>query len=439
MSEQGNALGENFRKTCYIWSQTRAEDRLICPQILSTYNDRLAFGMEATAETIDIGNISDCLIIEEFAPLWLTIENIGPFRNQPYEIDFTDSSGEPCNLFLLLSRNGQGKTTLLEILAGLMDFVFQEDPKFFGHEDLDFGKGRVQWDIRLKTDWKGDKKTVLLSLLCGNLDRESPAIKEWSATVLQKHHVDEWRPIGFRRRALGGEWQWIGKSNDFMDVFIGSVRSASSLSSSPDGFEMPTLTQPRLLFFPAHRDIERVSSPDRPIIRPDNWHYSTVYKVNAQGGQWRQSLDNLLVWLKWLDDGRFEKAVEIINKRVFGDGDKFLEGIRKDPPEAIVNSGGEKHRLDQLSSGEKNLVQLFLRIGTHMTQNSIILIDELDIHLHPNWQHHIIDLFKAFVRDHPGATIIASTHSREILGAFPMDIPEVGVRKGGDIIKQDVA
>lgn len=394
--------------------------------------------MEATAETIDIDKISDGLTIEEFAPLWLTIDNIGPFRNQPYEIDFTDSLGEPCNLFLLLSRNGQGKTTLLEVFARLMDFVFQEDPKSFGHEDVDFGNGRVQWDIRLKTDWKGNKRAVLLSLLSGNLDRESPAIKEWSAAALQKHHIDEWRPIGFRRRALGGKWQWIGKPDDLMDAFIGSVQAASSLSSAPDGFETPRLTLPSLLFFPAHRDIERVSTPDRSIIRPESWNYSTVYKVNSQGGQWRRSLDNLLVWLKWLDDGRFEKAVEIINKRVFGDGAKFLEGIRKDPPEAIINSGGEKHRLDQLSGGEKNLVQLFLRIGAHMTQNTIILIDELDIHLHPNWQHYIIDLFKDFVRDHPGATVIASTHSREILGAFPMDIPEAGVRKGGDIIKQGV-
>lgn len=43
------------------------------------------------------------------------------------------------------------------------------------------------------------------------------------------------------------------------------------------------------------------------------------------------------------------------------------------------------HRLDRLSSGEKNLVQLFLRIGAHMTRNTILLIDEFDVHLHIRW------------------------------------------------------
>jgi energy-coupling factor transporter ATP-binding protein EcfA2 len=383
--------------------------------------------------------ITENLLVEGFAPLWLTIDNIGPFRDQPYEIDFTDSEGEPSNIFLLLSKNGQGKTTLLEILTRLMDFVFQTDPKTFGHDDVDYGKGRVQWDIRLKINWRGKRKSILLSLLAGSLSREIPAIKEWPNEYLKKYSISEWYTIGFRRRSLGGKWQPIGKSDDFIDSFMGMIQAESTLSSSPDGFEEPTLTLPKVLFFSAYRDIERVSTSDRSIIRPDNWGYSTVYRINSQGSDWKQSLDNLLVWLKWMDDGRFERAVDIINRRIFNEGVKFLEDVRKDPPEAIINSGGKKHRLDQLSSGEKSLVQLFLRIGAHMTQNTIILIDELDIHLHPNWQHHIIDLFKDFVRDHPGVSVIASTHSREILGAFPLDIPEVGVRKGGNIIKQGIA
>ncbi|RJQ58932.1 MAG: ATP-binding protein [Desulfobacteraceae bacterium] len=383
--------------------------------------------------------LADQFIIEGFEPLWLTIDNIGPFRDQPYEIDFTDNEGVPCNLFLLMSRNGQGKTTILDIITRLMDFVFQENPRQFGNEDIDYGKGRVQWDIRLKVTWRGKKISVLLSLLAGYLSREYPAIKEWTNQSLEKYNLSDWHRIGFRRQALGGNWQVIGKSEEFIDTFIGIIQAEKLLSSPPDGFEAPTLFLPRVLFFSAYRDIERVTSSDRAIIRPDNWGYSPTYKINSQGNQWQQSLDNLLVWLKWLDDGRFDRARDLINKRVFSEGNKFLEDVRKDPPEAIINSAGQRHRLDQLSSGEKSLVQLFLRIGAHMTQHTIILIDELDIHLHPNWQHHIIALFKEFVRDHPSITVIASTHSREILSAFPLDIPEEGVRKGGFIIKEGIA
>lgn len=51
------------------------------------------------------------LIISSFQPLRLRIEGNGPFPENPYEIDFTDEEGEPCNLFLLMLENGRGKTT----------------------------------------------------------------------------------------------------------------------------------------------------------------------------------------------------------------------------------------------------------------------------------------------------------------------------------------
>jgi predicted ATP-dependent endonuclease of OLD family len=87
---------------------------------------------------------------------------------------------------------------------------------------------------------------------------------------------------------------------------------------------------------------------------------------------------------------------------------------------------------------EKSLVQLLLRIGAHTTLNTLILIDELDAHLHSIWQHGLLQLLKQLIKEYPGVTVIASTHSREILGAFPMDIPEEGIRKGGDVIRTDL-
>ncbi len=384
--------------------------------------------------------IRNNFIVDRFEPFHVTIDNVGPFRTHPYEIDFTDTAGQPCNLFLLLSKNGYGKTTLLEVLSKLMHFVFNPEPKHFGHEDIDLKNGGIQWDIRMQATWKDTKHCVLLSMLAGNLNRETPAIKDWTENELNHFGIQNWYRMGYRQSRFEKSWKPVGgKSDEFLDAFIGVVQAETELGSPPSGFEEPSMTLPRVLFFSAYRDIERVGTVNRSISRPKDWGYSSAYEITSQGREWEQSLDNLLVWLKWLGDGRFERAREIINKRVFDEGVKFLSDVRKDPPEAIVNNGGEKHRLDQLSSGEKSLVQLFLRIGAHMTQNTIILIDELDVHLHPNWQHHIIDLFKGLVRDYPGLTVIASTHSREILSAFPLDIPEEGIRKGGEIIKQGIS
>jgi predicted ATPase len=375
----------------------------------------------------------DDFFIEAFEPLWLTIENIGPFRESPYEIDFTDAENQPCNIFLLMSQNGRGKTTLLEIMYCLMSLLGEDKPTQFGHEDLDDGRGRVQWDLRVKLDWRGEKHCVVLSLLAGSLGEEQPAMRIWTERQLEKYSATAWHRLCFRRRALGNLERMGDK---LVDNLLGHIRA--EISSSPEGFEQPTLSLPTLLYFSAYRDIEAISSMEGAIIEPEKWGYYPVHDINKEGGTWTRSLDNLLVWLKWLDDGRFERAIKLLNDRVF-DKNKYIKGIKRIPPEAIVMvNGTEKHRLDRLSSGEKNLVQMFLRIGAHMTRNSIIIIDELDVHLHTIWQHALLNLLKQLVREHPGITVIASTHSREILGAFPIDIPEEGIRKGGDIIRTDL-
>ncbi len=49
------------------------------------------------------------LTIELFQPVRLRIEGAGPFPTIPYEIDFTDEEGQPCNVFLLMSENGMGE------------------------------------------------------------------------------------------------------------------------------------------------------------------------------------------------------------------------------------------------------------------------------------------------------------------------------------------
>jgi predicted ATP-binding protein involved in virulence len=86
---------------------------------------------------------------------------------------------------------------------------------------------------------------------------------------------------------------------------------------------------------------------------------------------------------------------------------------------------GEKIELslDQLSSGYRNMLALVMDFARRLAlanpqmenpleAESILMIDELDLHLHPTWQQKIIpDLRKVF----PNTQIIATTHSPEIV------------------------
>jgi len=373
------------------------------------------------------------ITVYEFQPLWLTIDRIGPFQGTPYEIDFTDAKDKPCNMFLLMSENGRGKTTILEIIACFIGLLDQEAPKKFGQEELDEGEGRAQLDILTRIHWQGRDHRIVLSILGGEIG-DKTVLKAWSAEDMEKYGASSWHRTGFRRRAPG-RLEPINRHDELVLDIVSVIQDSRHFY--PEGFESSTLSLPTALYFPAYRDIPEIRDLERAIVQPEHWGYKALHSFSAHGTHWTASLDNLLVWLKWLDNGSFERALKIVNDVVFKEyPDKYLKGIRRNPPEAVVKSGAQEHRLDRLSSGEKNLTQLFLRIGAHLTRNTWVLADELDVHLHVRWQHKVLNQMKELVRRQPGTTLIAATHSVEILTAFPIDIKEKGLVKGGWIIEE---
>ncbi len=377
--------------------------------------------------------IPENFLVKAFKPLRLTVNNIGPFRDGPVSFDITDNQDRPCNFFLLMSRNGRGKTTLLEVMTVLFNMLGFREMDLFGHEDLDSGKSKswAQLDIFIQAKYNGLDISAGLSLVAGTFKTLPfhPDEDPFDAIELTSRHFH-----GFRRRA-SGRLERIEKSDEFVEDLVAAIDLFKG--ETPAGFEQESLSFPTMLYFSAYRDIKPIYTGQRAIIQPSDWGYHPLHCFIEEGEEWDRSLDNMLVWMKWLDDGRFERAVEIVNKRVFEGATKFLKDVRKQPPEAIIINDGGEHRLDRLSSGEKSLVQLFLRIGAHMTLNTILLIDELEVHLHPNMQHRLLRILKQLAIDNPGLTIISTTHSREILRAFAHEIEEKGLVKGGHIISED--
>ncbi len=79
--------------------------------------------------------------------------------------------------------------------------------------------------------------------------------------------------------------------------------------------------------------------------------------------------------------------------------------------------------LDQLSDGYRNMLALVMDFSRRLTQanphlgnpleaKAVLMIDEIDLHLHPEWQQRVIpDLQRTF----PNTQIICTTHSPQVL------------------------
>ncbi|HHC3788121.1 AAA family ATPase [Klebsiella pneumoniae] len=80
---------------------------------------------------------------------------------------------------------------------------------------------------------------------------------------------------------------------------------------------------------------------------------------------------------------------------------------------------GSLSKLSDFSSGELNIFLLLIRIWGRMKDNSIILIDEPEISLHPAWQRQILSSIKECFSSFTGCHFIISTHSPQVVTGIP--------------------
>lgn len=114
-----------------------------------------------------------------------------------------------------------------------------------------------------------------------------------------------------------------------------------------------------------------------------------------------------------------------VQKKVFNEINEIFENLSIDVKvedisqdgrniTLFTNSSGDEFDINELSSGEKQLFLRTLAIKMLNSENSIILIDEPELSLHPKWQQKIVDVYRKIGKNNQ---IIIATHSPHILGS----------------------
>jgi predicted ATP-dependent endonuclease of OLD family len=112
---------------------------------------------------------------------------------------------------------------------------------------------------------------------------------------------------------------------------------------------------------------------------------------------------------------RIEKFKKLYNNFFY---EKEFLGVKNFEPIFKIKSTGEVHPADELSAGEK---QIFFRGGSLLQMDlndSIILIDEPELSLHPEWQQKILAFYRNIGENNQ---IIIATHSPHIVSACKKD------------------
>jgi predicted ATP-binding protein involved in virulence len=115
--------------------------------------------------------------------------------------------------------------------------------------------------------------------------------------------------------------------------------------------------------------------------------------------------------------------------------------VRRNPLRMTVTKQGQELIIDQLSDGEKCLLALAGDLARRLAianpslpdplqGSGVVLIDEIELHLHPKWQREIIP---ALTRTFPNCQFIVTTHSPQVIsqvkpeGIYILERTDLGI------------
>ena len=176
---------------------------------------------------------------------------------------------------------------------------------------------------------------------------------------------------------------------------------------------------PKIIYVPAENNFEKVKTETTTLSK----EYEFINTINSNViGDIPSYIATRRNYLATIEENLTMKEVtnKVVNEinSIFNilELDAKLKGFSKDEKTLPIfeNSASEEFDINDLSSGEKQLFLRTLSIKMLEPNNSIILIDEPELSLHPKWQQRIIEVYKKIGENNQ---IIVATHSPHILGS----------------------
>jgi predicted ATP-binding protein involved in virulence len=354
------------------------------------------------------------------------LNNVGPFET--LEIPIAPTEHNPSNVTVFIGNNGAGKTSVLQAVAT-----------------------SFSWFTARLGNEKGSGNPLL----------EEAILNTATAAAIEIEICDSLRSSGNPSESeVDSRFLWTlaktrkGRKSQYVSHLNDSTRLANDYRDALTHDEQTSL--PLIVFYPVERTVL-----DIPLkIRTKH----TFLQLDGYDNALKRSVDfrRFFEWFREREDSenesgisedvlsqlrsRFEGNQEVwplLSKLNASAKDRQLTAVRsaisrfmphmdnlrvrrKPRLHMAIDKNGETLDVAQLSQGEKSLIALVGDIARRLAMlnpslenplsgDGIVLIDEVDLHLHPSWQRSLCNrLIKTF----PNCQFVLTTHSPLVISDY---------------------
>jgi predicted ATP-binding protein involved in virulence len=337
-------------------------------------------------------------------------------------------------LTVFLGVNGAGKSSILDALSEMMAFYYSAlrkethfgNLKLMRHAKKNTG-GEVVIESHINYNYQFNVSELnsnrhdenRISQRSKDSDIKSGASQSMlNISIEAEHNLIEWR---LRRDRKAG---FLENENEVEDIQRFAVEFRRKIDES-QGINIPLFVH-----YPASRIITGNISNDFK-----NDYLESLQILDDLISQTSTNFVRFFQWFRAIEDLENEERrdnpsyrnpqLEAVRRSI----PQFLDGftdlrVRRSPTHHMtISKEGSELVINQLSYGEKCLLAMVADLARRLSianpgledplkGEGIVLIDELELHLHPQWQRGIISkLLETF----PNCQFIISTHSPQII------------------------
>jgi predicted ATPase len=343
-----------------------------------------------------------------------------------FEWDFTNEFGEIEPLTIIVGPNSSGKTTILDaIWFGLKSIIgypiqrigFREEKRYVVRKGANYAKIGYELEI---SDTEHEqiriwKEELVEREAIGDykFPDEKIAKLTWTYPAQPEYKVEFYEYGGYLYKF---DWALMQGSRYYR-------RLKDINAELPKGKE----------YYGGVYFVEQERRFDtEPVVDIESYANQDIDYQNKQQGLFklRKELIRLGNRVNYFNDLRYTQIKDGFNYICAPAEMRDLVAVDEELDIEFRAANGMSYTFDGLSSGERSVLYFLTRYVLKQPRNAIVLIDELEMHLHPTWQRRLYESLQRFKDNNQ---FIITTHSPTVEEIAPdnavillgdLDVPE---------------